>query len=964
MFTNWTSGSTVVSTNATYSFTVTADKSLTANFVRRYTITATANPTAGGTVSGAGTYNSGSTCTLTATPASGYTFTNWTSGSTVVSTNATYSFTVTANRTLKANFTATVNCGIDLADLPYTDNFDSYTTSTTAKTGVQPTCWTLAHQDVSMTDEYKPMIYYSASNAHSGSYSLLLNKRGIYAMPAYNGGSVRNLQLSMYVRQNMAKYQLQVGVMSNLNDASTFVPVAIINNSSTTESVLHTVSFSSYTGSGRYIAFRNILAAGNSGDFSCNYIDDITLSNPTTYTITASANPTAGGTVTGAGTYTNGSTCTLVATPSTNYSFTNWTSGSTVVSTNATYSFTVTSNRTLKANFTYNPPCQMRPVDLPYTDNFDHYTTSTTAKTGVEPDCWTLAYQEVAMTAEYMPMIYYSASNAHSGNYSLIINKRCIYAMPEYVGDISTLQLSFYLKQTNANYGLTVGVMSDLSNPNSFVPVASFSNSSTTNHEYRVVDFGSYSGSGHYIAFRNTNVAVSDFSCNFIDDLTLSVNTSACTLHVADLPYSDNFDSYTTSTTAKTGVEPTCWTLAHQDVSMTNEYKPMVYYSSSNAHSGNYSLLLNKRGIYAMPYFDGDVRTLQISMYVKQGQSKYQLQVGVMTNLNNASTFVPVATINNSSTTASVLSTVDFSSYTGSGHYIAFRNVLPSGQTGDYSCNYIDDIVLSKRCSLNSSDLPYSDNFDSYTTSTTAKTGVEPECWTLAHRDVSMTADYMPMIYYSSSNAYSGNYSLLLNKRCIYAMPAYNGDVRTLQLSIYVKQAQSKYQLQVGVMSDLSDPNTFVPVALINNSSTTLSVHHTINFTNYTGSGHYIAFRNILAPDYTGDYSCNYIDDITLRLAGSASGMAEGDGGAKSADGSYEMPPHHELSLYPNPTTGRVTVEADDEVLRVDVYDYTGRCVETFERQATLDLGRLATGIYTLRMTLPERIEVRRVVKQ
>jgi hypothetical protein len=59
-----------------------------------------------------------------------------------------------------------------------------------------------------------------------------------------------------------------------------------------------------------------------------------------------------------------------------------------------------------------------------------------------------------------------------------------------------------------------------------------------------------------------------------------------------------------------------------------------------------------------------------------------------------------------------------------------------------------------------------------------------------------------------------------------------------------------------------------------------------------------------------------------------------------------------------------VNVEADDEVLRVDVYDYTGRCVATFEGQTTIDLGRLTTGIYTLRMTLPDRIEVRRVVKQ
>ena len=154
-------------------------------------------------------------------------------------------------------------------------------------------------------------------------------------------------------------------------------------------------------------------------------------------------------------------------------------------------------------------------------------------------------------------------------------------------------------------------------------------------------------------------------------------------------------------------------------------------------------------------------------------------------------------------------------------------------------------------------------------------------------------------------------------------------------------------------MSDLSDPTTIVTVATFNNSGTT-SVLRTVNFSAYTGSGHYIAFKNILASGNTGEYSCNYIDDLTLSVAGAKSGGDIADG----------MAPSRDIRLYPNPTTGRVTVEADEEVLRVDVYDYTGRCVASFERQTSIDLGRLATGIYTLRMTLPERIEVRRVVKQ
>ena len=164
---------------------------------------------------------------------------------------------------------------------------------------------------------------------------------------------------------------------------------------------------------------------------------------------------------------------------------------------------------------------------------------------------------------------------------------------------------------------------------------------------------------------------------------------------------------------------------------MTDEYEPMIYYSSANAHSGNYSLILNKRCFYSMRLISGDsLGNLKLDFYLKQPQTKYQLQVGVMNNLNNADSFSPVTIVNNSSTNIEHV-TVDFSAYTGTGHYIAFRNILASGQTGDYSINYIDDLTLELRpsgCSANNvADLPFSDNFDSYTSSTTAKTGIEPD---------------------------------------------------------------------------------------------------------------------------------------------------------------------------------------------------------------------------------------------
>ncbi len=71
---------------------------------RYSTITVTANPVEGGQVEGGGNFISGTSITVKATPNPDYTFTKWTESGTEVSTEASYTFSVTASRTLVANF--------------------------------------------------------------------------------------------------------------------------------------------------------------------------------------------------------------------------------------------------------------------------------------------------------------------------------------------------------------------------------------------------------------------------------------------------------------------------------------------------------------------------------------------------------------------------------------------------------------------------------------------------------------------------------------------------------------------------------------------------------------------------------------------------------------------------------------------------------------------------------------------
>lgn len=118
-FVNWTDNGSVVSENRAYTFQLVSDRTLVANFQKKiYTISATANPSEGGSVVGAGQYEHGETVTLVATPNTNYEFVNWTKGGEEVSTTAEYSFVAKKDSSFVANFRSTVSINtIDLGEI-------------------------------------------------------------------------------------------------------------------------------------------------------------------------------------------------------------------------------------------------------------------------------------------------------------------------------------------------------------------------------------------------------------------------------------------------------------------------------------------------------------------------------------------------------------------------------------------------------------------------------------------------------------------------------------------------------------------------------------------------------------------------------------------------------------------------------------------------------------------------------
>lgn len=266
IFVNWTLDGVSVSTSPAFSFTVTEPADYVAHFqLIDYLITLSANPSNGGSVTGGGTYHYGDNCTVNASAHQGFNFINWTIDGAPVYNNPTYSFAVTSNCHLVANFT---------------------------------------------TQSY--VITAIANPAEGGS---------VTGSGGYNYGENCTLTATAnmgYTFQNWTKNGVQV------------------SNSPT-------YSFT-VTESATYIA--NFTAQS--------------------YTITVSATPNDGGTVSGGGSYTYGQSCTVHATANTGYSFIDWTESGSQVSNQADYSFTVTGNRNLVANFalqTYEITAETNPND-------------------------------------------------------------------------------------------------------------------------------------------------------------------------------------------------------------------------------------------------------------------------------------------------------------------------------------------------------------------------------------------------------------------------------------------------------------------------------------------------------------------------------------------------------------------------------------------------------------------------
>ena len=270
-----------------------------------FNITVSANPSRAGSVSGGGEYLYGENCTVTATPNDGYAFTHWTENGTVVSEDEEYSFAAFSDRDLVANFTfmaaGSGNCYYPANNISAGSYIMGYLNGTTLNmlsqnsNSVVTSSQTVTPTDYGFSAEDETLLSLVTLTAYGNSgQQYLIQYNGRYLARSNYGLTWSTSSSSSSARWYINANGIYVAVTSGWGQATNY-----------------------------YLYYYNgsfALSTTQQNNITFYQEGDCPVSQ---FAITATANPTEGGTVEGADIYFEGETCTLTATANEGYAFIN-----------------------------------------------------------------------------------------------------------------------------------------------------------------------------------------------------------------------------------------------------------------------------------------------------------------------------------------------------------------------------------------------------------------------------------------------------------------------------------------------------------------------------------------------------------------------------------------------------------------------------------------------------------------
>ena len=325
-FVNWTENGNVVSSQAEYSFTATQNRDLTAHFsIHTYTVSLTADPAGAGNLSGAGTYDHNANITVNAQANAGHTFVNWTENGNVVSTNPQFSFNITSNRSFTANFSV--------------NTYEIQATGSPAEGGSVTGAGTYSYGETAVltataADEYNFTYWRENGNvvANQPEYSFTITG---------NRNLTAHFALDIY-ELTLLSLPEDAGVLFG---AGNYEPGDLVNITAVAEPGY---LFQHWSDEAENVVSQDPLYSfviDDNHTFTAHFVQE-------TYTLTLTPNPTFGGITIGAGSnFTYGQEVTAGALPNPGFQFSAWTENGTDLSFDETYTFNITGNRDLTANF-------------------------------------------------------------------------------------------------------------------------------------------------------------------------------------------------------------------------------------------------------------------------------------------------------------------------------------------------------------------------------------------------------------------------------------------------------------------------------------------------------------------------------------------------------------------------------------------------------------------------------------